>query len=264
MLRLSYRISRPAAHDSDLFSLHWQAHHDHGGLLDCLRSLRGKHLGVAAREMLGYAARRPDAEVVQFARDLDWADGPGASWQSRACWPGTIEAAALIAAAAGQRPSEAGVILRALIDQLQDAVAIGRRQLAVAELLSAIAAYPDDVIISVAAGLNATLPRLRAIFVRTIRDLLPEILAGNPGADKPQLRALYFELLRTAGSTLSPVDFHHLYVNLSDRVLSDEAGFLLNEAAANPEVSEIIIRMKNYGWRREAKQLSLAARQKNG
>jgi len=256
--------SARSAPDPDLFPLHWRAHHDHGDLLDCLRGLRSKHLGVAARELLGYAARGPEAEVVQFARDLDWTDGPGTSWQSRVYWPGTIEAAALIAATADQRPSEAGVILRALIDQPQDVVAIGRRQLAVTELLSAIAAYPDDVIIAVATGLNAALPSLQAIFVRTIKEILPEILAGNACVDNPEVRALYSELLTIAGRTLPPVDFYHLYVDLRDRALSGEADFLLKEAAANPEVTEIITKIKNYGLRREARQLSLAARQKNG
>jgi hypothetical protein len=47
-------------------------------------------------------------------------------------------------------------------------------------------------------------------------------------------------------------------------MLTDEASVLLEEAAANPEVPEIIKRMKSYGLRREARQLATATRHKDG
>ena len=96
-----------------VFALHWRAHFDHGGLLSCLRTLRAEGLGIAAHEMLSYAARMPVTEVVEFAQELDWADAPGRHGQAPPRWLRTREAAALIAAVAGRatpdiRSSSAG------------------------------------------------------------------------------------------------------------------------------------------------------------
>jgi serine/threonine protein kinase len=249
--------------DSDLFALHWQAHHGHGGLLSCLRSLRGERLGVAAHEMLSYAAHLPIAEVVRFARELDWADGPDAGRQTRAAWSGTSEAAALIAATARRTTSDVGVVLQALLDQPNGA-AIGRQRLAATNLLSTITEYPDDVIVTVAMGLNSAVPDLLAIFARITAGILSEILAGNPHFGKSGLPDIYAELLKAAGANLPAADFCHLYLDLREKMLCDEAGFLLKEAAMNPETPEIIVKMKGYGLRREAKQLGIATRHKNG
>jgi hypothetical protein len=243
--------------DSGMFALHWQAHRDHGGLLSNLRSLREERLGVAAHEMLGYVAHMPIAEVVQFARELDWLEGTGSGRLTRAFWSGTSEAAALIGATAGRTSSDVGAVLQALLDRSN--ATLGRRRLAAAELLSAITAYPYDLMITVAMGLNAAVPDFLPIFVRAIKDILPEVLA-----DKSRLPDTYTELLKAAGANLPAADFFHLYLDLRERMLSDEASFLLNEAAMNPEAPEIIRKMKNYGWRREARQLGVVTRHKNG
>ncbi len=252
---------RPASRPG-LFALHWQAHHDHGGLPGCLRGLRGGRLGVAAHDLLGWAARMPIAEAVRFASELDWLDGPGAG-QTRAFWSGTSEAAALVAATAGRDPADPGAVLRALLDRPR--ATPGRRQLAASELLSAVRAYPVDVIVAVATGLNAVLPEFLAIFVRVAKDILPEIVAGNGNLhfDQSSLLATRTELLQVAGARFPAADFCHLYLDLNERKLSDEAGLLLRNAAMNPAAPEIMRELKSRGWRREAKQLGMAARQKN-
>jgi hypothetical protein len=247
---------------SDLFALHWQAHHDHGGLLGCLRGLRRERLGVAAHELLCYAARMPIAEVARFAGELDWADGLGGGSQTRTFWSGTSEAAALVAAMAARTPSDIGAVVQALLDR--PLAAPGRRFLAAHELLTAITAYPDDVIVTVAMGLTAVVPDLLALFVRTTASMLPEILVKDNYCGKSGLLNTYAELLKAAGADMRVDDFCRLYLNLSDRMLTDEASFLLEKAAANPEVPEIIKRMKSYGLRREARQLATATRHKNG
>lgn len=255
---------RPVTHGPDpgSFALHWQAHHDHGGLLSRLRSLRGERLGVAAHEILSYAAHMPIAEVIRFARELDWVDGPGGDRQTKAFWSGPSEAAALIAGMAGKAASDVGAVIQALLDRPQRA-SLGRQRLAAAELLSAISAYPDDVIVTVVMGLNAAMPDLLTIFVRVTKTILPEILAGNLYFDKSDLANTYAELLNAAGTNLPAPDFCDLYLGLRERMLSDAASFLLKGAALNPAAPEIIRKMKSYGWRREAKQLGITARHKN-
>ncbi len=248
---------------SGLFVLHWQAHHDHGGLFGCLKMLRGERLGVAAHELLSYAGNMPIAETIRFARELDWVDEPGGGRQPRAFWSGTSETAALIAATARRTPSDIGAVLEALLDRPQR-IAPGRQQLAAIELLSAIAAYPDDVIVTVAMGLKAAAPDLLAIFARITAGILPEILTGNLGCDKSQVQDAYDELLKAAGNSLQAADFCHLYLDLRERMLSAEAGFLLRTAETNPEAPEIIKEMRSHGMRREAKQLAAATRHKNG
>src|SRR5262249_20871034 len=145
--------------DTDLFALHWQAHYDHGDLLVCLRSLRGEQLGTAAHEMLGYVARMPLTEVVRFARELDWEDELRGGRQTRACWSGTSEAAALVAALADRTDADVGAVLQALLDRPHPA-GLDRPHLATTELLSAISAYSNDVIVTVAMGLNSAVPSL--------------------------------------------------------------------------------------------------------
>lgn len=255
---------RPAhGPDSDLFALHWQEHRDHGGLLSCLRNLRSERLGVAAHEMLRYVAHMPIAEAVRFARELDWVAEPGIRSQAQAFWPGTSEAAALIAAMAERTPSDVGAVIQALLDGQQRA-ALGRRRLAAAELLSAISAYPDDVIVTVVRGLNIAAPDLLTIFFRVTKTTLPEILAGNLYSDKSRLANIYADLLEATGANLPATDFCDLYLDLRERMLSDAASFLLKGAEMNPATPEIIRKMKSHGWRREAKQLGIATRHQNG
>jgi hypothetical protein len=244
--------------DSDQFNLHWQAHHDHGGLVSCLRHLGNEQMGAAAHALLSYAARMPLTEVVRFARELDWLDGPaGDRGQSGASWSGTSEAAALVAATTARTYSDVGAVVRALLDLQRDATP-GRRRRAATELLSAIAAYPDDVVVTVALGLNAAAADWLAAFVRITAGILPEILAGDVYGSR--LLDGYSELLRAAGTNLESTDFCHLYLNLKERSFADAASFLLDAATPNPAAPEIIRKMKSHGLRREARQLSHAVR----
>jgi len=165
------------------------------------------------------------------------------------------EAAALIAAAVGRARPDVGAVLQALLDRTQ------RSALA---LLSAMTAYPHDVIVAVAMGLNASVPDLLPVFVRIAASRLPEILTRDIYCGNSGLLSTYVELFKTAGTRLPATDFCHLYLNLRERVLSDEASFLLTQAAMNPEAPAIIAELKGQGLRREAKQLGLVARQKNG
>jgi len=253
-----HRMPLPATRtpDSDLFALHWQAHYRHGGLLSCLRRLRSAQLGAAAHALLAYAARMPVAEVVRFARELDWVDGPGGG-QSWGSWSGTREAAALVAATTARTYSDVGAIVQALLDQPQGPTP-GRRRRAATELLPTIAAYPDDVVVTVAMGLNAVTADLLAIFIRVTAGILPDILAGDVYG--PSLLDEYSELLRAAGTNLEGTDFCHLYQNLKQRSIADAASFLLNAATLNPAAPEIILKLKSYGFRREARQLGQATR----
>lgn len=248
---------RPA---SGLFSLHWQAHHDHGGLLSCLRRFRSERLGVAAHELLCYAARLPIAEAIRFARELDWIDGSGGG-QTLAFWSVTSEPAALIAATSGRTPSDVGAILQALVERPH--ATLGRQQLAAATLLSAITAYPNEVIATVAMGLNAAVPDLLTIFVRIAKDILPDILSVKL-SDRSWLPEESAALVKAAAISLPAADFCHLYHELRLRtMLPDEANLLLQGAATNPAVREIIREIKRSGWRREAKQLETAMRRKD-
>jgi len=246
--------------DSDQFELHWQAHHDHGGLLSRLRHLGNEQMGAAAHALLSYVARMPLAEVVRFARELDWLDGPGGDrGRSGASWSGTREAAALVAATTARTYSDVGAVVQALLDQPQGATP-GRQRRAATELLSAVAAYPDDVVLTVAMGLNAAAADWLAIFVRITAGILPEILAGEIYGLR--LIDTYSELLRAAGTNLEGTDFCHLYLNLKEQSLADAASFLLDAATLNPAAPEIIVKMKSCGLRREARQLNQAIRPK--
>lgn len=247
--------------DSDQFELHWQAHDDHGGLLSCLRHLGDEQMGAAAHALLSYVARMPLTEAARFARELDWLDGPGGDrGQSGASWSGTTEAAALVAATTARTYSDVGTVVRALLDKPRDATP-GRRRRAATELLSAIAAYPDYVVVTVAMGLNAASADWLATFVRITAGILPEILAGDVYGSR--LLDTYPELLRAAGTNLEGPDFCHLYLKLKEQSLADAASFLLDAATLNPATPEIIRKMKSHGLRREARQLSQTVRLKN-
>jgi hypothetical protein len=247
----------PQAPGSDCFALHWQAHHDHGGLLSRLRTLRAERLGVAAHELVGYVAGLPLDDVTRFGRELDWADGPGGGRQTPVFWPGTSEATSLIAATARRSSSDAGAVFQSLLYGPQQTAA-GRRYLAAAELLSAMTAYPTEVIATVGAGLCATAPDLLTVFVRVNAGLLPEILAAELGGTGSGLLADHAELLKAAGVNLPAAEFCQLYRNFRQRMRSEEASFLLTAAAMNPARSEITSKLKSGGWRREARQLGAA------
>jgi hypothetical protein len=236
-----------------LFSRHWQSHHEHGGLLSCLRTLRAEGLGVAALEELRFAAQLPVGEAARFAGELDW-DSPG-SGRGQASWSGMKEATVLIAAMAGRDRSEVGAVLQALLD---------RPQRATMALMSALTAYPHDVIVAVALGLSAVEPDLLPIFVRLAASRLPEILTRDIYCGNSGLLGTYAELFKTASTRLPATDFCHLYLNLRERTLSAETDFMLAQALINPDAPEIAAELKSRGSRREAKQLSQAVRQKNG
>jgi len=205
----------------------------------------------------------PIAEVDRFAREFDWIAEPGVGGRAQTFWSGTSEAAALVAAMAGRTPSDVGAVIQALLDGLQN-VSLGRQRLAAAELLSAISAYPDDVIVTVTMGLSAAMPDLLTIFVRATKAIVPDILAGRLYSDKSHLANTYADLLKAAGTNLPAPDFCDLYLDLRERMLSDAADFLLKGAATNPATPEIIRRMKSHGCRREARQLDMATRQQKG
>jgi len=213
--------------------------------------------------MLGYVARMPLTEVVRFARELDWEDELRGGRQTRACWSGTSEAAALVAALADRTDADVGAVLQALLDRPHPA-GLDRPQLATTELLSAISAYSNDVIVTVAMGLNSAVPSLLATFVRITRGILPKILARGLEYNKTVPLDMYAQLLKVAGATLPAEDFCQFYVDLKYRKLTDHASVLLEEAARNPVMPEIIMKMKDYGLRREARQLVIVRRQKNG
>lgn len=71
-------------------------------------------------------------------------------------------------------------------------------------------------------------------------------------------------MLKAAGASLPALEFFHLYLDLREQTLADEASILLKEAADNPAAPQIIRQLKSYGWRREARELGLAARHKKG
>jgi hypothetical protein len=237
--------------DTCLFAVHWQAHHEHGGLLSCMRNLRAASLGIATHELLTFAARLPATDLAQFAGELDWTDGPADSQPLQSSWSGTREAAALIAAAARQAPSDLGVVLQSLLD---------RPDRAVLALLSALTNFPDDVVIAVAMGLNAAVPKLLPGFIRIASGVLPEILTRDIYYGNSGLLNTYADLLRAAGSSLPGEAFCHLYLMLRERTLTEEASVLLNEAARNSAAPEIITQLKYYRLRSEAKQLAQAIR----
>jgi hypothetical protein len=245
--------SRRAVQEPDafLFAVHWQAHHEHGGLLSCLRNLRAESLGVATHELLSFAARLPAEDLARFAGELDWADGPAQSQPTRATWSGTREAAALVAAATRQATSDLGVVLQSLLD---------RPDRAVLALLSALTTFPDDVVIAVAMGLNATVPKLLPGFIRIASGVLPAILARDIYYDNSGLLNTYADVLRAAGSSLPSEAFCHLYLMLRERMLPKEASLLLKEAARNSAAPEIITQLKDRRLRSEAKELAQAIR----
>jgi hypothetical protein len=241
-------------HDLDLFALHWQAHYDHGGLVRRLRNLRGEHLGVAAHELLSHVAGMPPAEVLRFARELEWVDGAGAGRPVPVFWPRASEAAALIATTARRAPADVGAVIQALLDR-PEPTAPGRLRLAATELLAAITAYPDEVVVTTAIGLNAVRPELLAPLARITAGFLPEIVAGNSGRDEPGARDACSALLAAAGTSLPAADFCRLYLHLRERRLSAEASLLLKAAEGNPGTPELIAELKRRGLRREARQL---------
>ncbi|HET7014192.1 MAG TPA: serine/threonine-protein kinase [Streptosporangiaceae bacterium] len=257
---------------ADLFAWHWRAHHDQGGLLSCLRSLRTEGLGVAAHGLLSYAARISSAELVEFARELDWTDDGPASGraarptgpdrqarQARPFWPGTKEAAALIAAAAtaGRASSDFEALLEALLDR--DGL---NRLSAAIELFSVIRVYPGELLVTVAMGLNAAVPGLLSTYVRVTAPVLPDVLVTDNYRGDSRLLRTYGPLLEAAGAHLPFINFCDFYLNLRQRALLDEASFLLAQAAANPEAPAIVADLRGRGLRREAKQLALAVRQR--
>ena len=242
---------RRAVQAAVLFAVHWQAHHEHGGLLSCLRNLRAENLGVAAHELLSFAARLPADDLARFAGELDWADGAAHGQPIRATWSGTREAAALVAAATRQAPSDLGVVLQALLD---------RPDRAVLALLSALTTLPNDVVIAVAMGLNAAVPKLLPGFIRIASGVLPAILARDIYYDNSGLLNTYADLLRAAGSSLPSEAFCHLYLMLRERTLTEEASLLLKEAARNSAAPEIITQLKDHRLRSEAKELAQAIR----
>lgn len=237
--------------DARLFPVHWQGHHEHGGLLSCLWNLRAESLGVAAHELLSFAARLPTTDLARFAGELDWADGPADGQLIRATWPGTREAAALISAAVTRAPSEMGVLLQALLD---------RPDRAVLALLSALTTYPSGVVVAVVMGLNSAVPALLPGFIRIASGVLPEILTRDIYHGDSGLLNTYADVLRAAGSCLPGEAFCHLYLMLRERMLTGEAGLLLKEAARNPAAPEIITQLKDHRLRTEARQLAQAIR----
>lgn len=208
--------------------------------------------------MLNYAARMPVTEVVEFAQELDWVDAPGRRGQAAPGWLRTREAAALIAATAGRAASDFEAVLRALLHRPQPAAANLRS--ATVDLLSVITAYPSDVIVKTSMGLNAVAPDLLSAFVRIAATVLPEILVRGGHRGDSRLLSTYGPLLSAAGTHLPSDSLCDFYLDLRERALLDEASFLLTQAAANPDARHIISALKGRGLRREAKQLSQAAR----
>lgn len=258
------RGRRPAAGLSsakrpDLFERHWRAHHDYGGLLGCLRTLRAEGLGVAAHGLVSYAARMPSPELIGFAGELDWMHGPPGRQAGTPLWPGTNEATALIAATTGRPSADFEEVLRALLHRPGAGVNLLS---AAAELFSVIRAYPGDVLVTVAMGLNAALPDLLSPFVRVTAPILPDVLVKDYNRGGSELLSTYGPLLKAAGTYLPFISFCDFYLELKQRGLLNEAAFLLAQAAANPEAADIVSTLRSRGLRREAKQVAKAPRQR--
>ena len=134
---------------------------------------------------------------------------------------------------------------------------------ATVDLLSAVTAYPSDVIVKTAMGLNAVAPDLLSVFVRIAATILPEVLVRDGYRGDSRLLSTYGPLLSAAGTHLPSSSFFDFYLNLRERALLDEASFLLTQATANPDAPYIISALKGRGLRREAKQLSQATRDKH-
>jgi len=91
---------------------------------------------------------------------------------------------------------------------------------------------------------------------------LPEVLVRDSYRSESRLLSTYGPLLKSAGIYLPEIALCQLYLNLRERALLDEAAFLLAQATMNPDAGEIVTSLRNYGFRREAKQLAQAIRQR--